>query len=50
MSIIPVLKFHKAFKGHSSYLTGVDFSVDSKFMQSTCGAYELLFWDVESGE
>jgi hypothetical protein len=37
MSIIPVLKFHKAFKGHSSYLTGVDFSVDSKFMQSTCG-------------
>lgn len=32
MKVIPVLKIHKTFKGHSSYLTGVDFSQDSKFM------------------
>ena len=35
-------------KGHSSYISHIDFSQDSKFLQSTCGAYELLFWDVQS--
>lgn len=33
-------------KGHSSYITHLDFSADSNFLRSTCGAYELLFWDV----
>ena len=33
-------------KGHSSYITHLDFSADSKWLQTTCGAYELLFWDV----
>ena len=33
-------------KGHSSYITHLDFSIDSKNLQSNCGAYELLFWDV----
>jgi microtubule-associated protein-like 6 len=32
-------------KGHSSYITHLDFSADSKWLQTTCGAYELLFWD-----
>ena len=35
-------------KGHSSYITHLDFSSDSRWLQSTCGAYELLFWDVRS--
>ena len=35
-------------KGHSSYITHLDFSADSKWLQTTCGAYELLFWDVRS--
>jgi microtubule-associated protein-like 6 len=34
--------------GHSSYITHLDFSRDSRWIQSTCGAYELLFWDVRS--
>jgi len=36
-------------KGHSRFVTHVDFSADSKNMQSTCGAYELLFWDCVTG-
>ena len=35
-------------KGHSSYITHLDFSQDSNWLQTTCGAYELLFWDVRS--
>ena len=31
-------------KGHSSYITAVDWSLDSSYLRSTCGAYELLFW------
>ncbi|GMI28049.1 hypothetical protein TeGR_g2361, partial [Tetraparma gracilis] len=31
---------------HSSYITHLDFSADGKFIQSNCGAYELLYWSV----
>ena len=34
---------------HSSYITHLDFSADSRFLQSNCGAYELLFADVSTG-
>ncbi|OQR83272.1 microtubule-associated protein [Achlya hypogyna] len=37
-------------KGHSSYITAVDFSADSQFLQSNCGAYELLFWQADKGK
>ena len=37
-------------RGHSSYITHMDFSVDSRFLQSNCGAYELLFWKVADGQ
>lgn len=37
------------FKKHSSYLTHIDFSSDGNFIQSTCGAYELLFSEVQNG-
>lgn len=40
---------HKKCKGHSSYITHIDFSADSHWLQSNCGAYELLFWDVRKG-
>eukprot|EP01029_Cantina_marsupialis_P014635 TRINITY_DN32098_c0_g1_i4.p1 TRINITY_DN32098_c0_g1~~TRINITY_DN32098_c0_g1_i4.p1 ORF type:complete len:1031 (+),score=348.41 TRINITY_DN32098_c0_g1_i4:513-3605(+) len=36
-------------RGHSSYITNIDFSADGKNLQSTCGAYEILFWDVSTG-
>lgn len=35
-----------ALKAHKSFITQLDWSKDGKFMQSVCGAYELLFWDV----
>lgn len=33
-------------KGHSSYITALDFTSDSRNIQSTCGAYELLYWTI----
>ena len=39
---------HK-LKGHNSYISHIDFSSDGKWLQSNCGAYELLFWDVKRG-
>jgi len=37
------------FKKHNSYISHLDFSRDSQYLQSTCGAYELLFCDAHSG-
>ncbi|XP_078620159.1 echinoderm microtubule-associated protein-like 2 [Branchiostoma floridae x Branchiostoma japonicum] len=33
-------------RGHSSYVTHLDWDVSSRFLQSTSGDYELLYWDV----
>jgi WD40 repeat protein len=33
---------------HSSFITHLDWSSDGSFLHSTCGAYELLFWDANS--
>lgn len=40
----------KALKKHSSYITHMDISRDSANLHSTCGAYELLFWDLNTGK
>jgi microtubule-associated protein-like 6 len=37
-------------KGHSSYITHIDFSQNSKYLQSNSGDYELMFWDVRNGK
>ena len=43
-------------RGHSSYITHIDWSVydpkvpDRRILQSTCGAYELLYYDGNTGE
>lgn len=37
-------------KGHNSYITHLDWSLDGSKLQSNCGAYELLFWDTETGK
>ena len=34
---------------HSSYIVGLDWSLDSKVLKSHSGAYELLFWTFENG-
>mmetsp|Transcript_5014 Transcript_5014/g.7563 ORF Transcript_5014/g.7563 Transcript_5014/m.7563 type:complete len:745 (+) Transcript_5014:32-2266(+) len=40
---------HKLNK-HSSFITALDWSVDGSAIHTTCGAYELLFWDVSNGQ
>ena len=32
--------------GHSSFITSLDWSQDSKWIRSNCGAYELLFFNM----
>jgi lipoxygenase homology domain-containing protein 1 len=39
-------KFRNRFKGHTSYITHIDFSTDSRMLMSNCGASEILIWDV----
>lgn len=39
----------KPLAKHSSYITHIDFSEDGQALHSTCGAYELLFWDMVKG-
>jgi len=34
-------------KGHSSTVSHLDWSVDSKLLQSNCNAYELLYWHAD---
>lgn len=41
---------YKRLHGHCSFITHLDWSVDSRLLQSTCGAYELIYWDVASGK
>lgn len=33
-------------KGHSSFITAFDWSQDSSYIRSVCGAYELLFFNI----
>uniref|UniRef100_A0A674J679 EMAP like 3 n=1 Tax=Terrapene triunguis TaxID=2587831 RepID=A0A674J679_9SAUR len=35
--------------GHSSFITHLDWSKDSKFIMSNSGDYEILYWDVAGG-
>ena len=36
-------------KKHSSFITHLDWSLDGNYLHSNCGAYELLFWNANSG-
>jgi microtubule-associated protein-like 6 len=46
----PDFKLKYSMKKHSSFITHLDWSENSSNLQSNCGAYELLFWDVGSGK
>jgi WD40 repeat protein/Ca2+-binding EF-hand superfamily protein len=37
-------------KGHKGPITHIDFSADSQFIRSNCGAAEILFWSSDTGE
>jgi len=34
--------------GHSSFITALDWSLDSSYIRSVCGAYELLFFNAKT--
>jgi microtubule-associated protein-like 6 len=40
----------KTFSGNSSFITHIDWSVDGQALQSNSGAYELLFWNINTGK
>lgn len=40
------LALERKLQGHSSFIAHIDWSFDGKLLQSTCGAHELLCWDV----
>ena len=42
--------FKKKMTGHSSFITALDWSQDSEWMRSTCGAHELLFWQPKNNK
>lgn len=43
---LPSFKKKCSLKKHSSYITHLDWSEHSTNLQSNCGGYELLFWDL----
>jgi WD40 repeat protein len=51
-NMIYILDVDKGYKekykltGHSSFITSLDWSQDSSYIRSVCGAYELLFFNV----
>ncbi len=40
--------FYHFSQGHSSFVTHIDWSADSEFLQSNSGDYELLFWNAKT--
>jgi echinoderm microtubule-associated protein-like 6 len=49
-SVAQRFKFRFKFSRHKSSITHLDLSRDGKYMQSTCGAYELLFCNLSDGK
>lgn len=37
-------------RGHSSYITALDWSEDSSYLRTNSGDYELLFWNMPEGK
>lgn len=44
------MRYLKRLRGHVSYITHLDWSADNQLLQSTCGAYEILYWNVSAGK
>lgn len=38
------------FNKHNSFVTSIDWSVDSTYIRSVCGAYEKLYYNVKNKE
>ena len=37
-------------KGHSSYITAIDWTAEGDMIRTVCGAYELLFFNADTGK
>jgi WD40 repeat protein len=44
------LKLRCTFAKHNSVISHLDLSLDNRYMQSNCSAYELLFCDISTGK
>lgn len=40
----------KPLRKHSDFIKNIDFSVDGSKLISTCGSYDLIYWDVKTGK
>ena len=43
-------KFMHRCKGHTSFVTHVDWSADNTKLMSNCASYEILYWDATNGK
>jgi WD40 repeat protein len=44
------LKHLRRLKGHTSFITHLDWSADNRLLRTCCASYELLYWDVGAGK
>ena len=42
--VINVYTIVQVLKGHSSFVLNIDWTIDSKYLQSSDGAHEILYW------
>jgi len=50
LDVMDGYKVKGVLKSHNSYLTHLDWSEDGNLLQSNCGAYELLFHNVDESD
>ena len=43
-------KLHGTFSKHNSFVTAIDWTTDSQYIRSICGAYEKLYYNVSKKE
>ena len=44
------LKHLRRLRGHTSFITHLDWSADNRLLRTCCASYELLYWDVGAGK
>lgn len=47
---VPAFRKLQTLSKHSAFITHIDWALDSTFIHSNCGAYELLFFNAITGD